>query len=61
MYIMLRAPCYALGKRSNGVSSDDGSTLPEGIESHSDGNHIPPQSKDTSMQSIAGRPVNTCM
>ena len=58
--ILCCAPCYALGKISDEVSSDDGSKSLEGVESHSDGDRIPPQSKDISMQSIATKPVNTC-
>ena len=54
---------YVLGKQTIEVSSVDGSKSVEGIESHSDGDHIPPQSmkrEDTSKQSNATKPVNTC-
>ena len=55
--------CSILGKGIDEASSSNGSKLPEGIESHSDGDHIPPQPnkhQDTSKQSNARKSVNSC-
>ena len=54
---------YVLGKRTIEVNSVDGNKSVEGIESQSDGEHIPPLSvkhQDTLRQSNATKPVNKC-
>ena len=56
-------PFYVLGKRTDEASSSNSSKLLEGIESHSDGDHILPQQKkhqDTLKQSNARKSVNSC-
>ena len=52
-----------LGKGTDEASSSNGSKPLEGIESHSDGDHVPPQPKkhqDTSEQTNARKLINSC-
>ena len=65
MYIMLCSICIVLEDKTadNKIISNSGSKSLEGVESHSDGDHISPESRkhrDSSKHSNAIKSLNTC-
>ena len=60
---MLCSICIVLDKRADKISSNSGSKSLEGVENHSDGDQIPPESRKhrgSSKHSNAIKPLNTC-
>ena len=64
MYITLCSICIVLeDKTADKIISNSGSKSLEGVESHSDGDHISPESRkhqDSSKHSNAVKPLHTC-